>query len=106
MADITNAQAVKFCNEEGRVIANLLAKLYRAEPQFSLDVVDMFEANTGGHADEDLVADGSDTDGRKRVTKENAAELKFVVQTIKARLDQDNIIALVNKWATDSIPPI
>lgn len=104
MADITNPQAVKFCNENARTIANLIGSMYRTLDQFALNVVRDFEENTSGNVDADPIIDGSDVDGRNPVTKVNVAELKFVCEQLKATLDTNTLIALVNNWATNTQP--
>lgn len=104
MAEITNTQAVRFANERARVIADLIEKLDRTIPQFMLDVVQLFENNTGGNANEDAITDGSASDGRNPVTKYNVGELKYVVEQIKACLDTDDRRAVVHKWAVNGAP--
>lgn len=67
MPDITNPQAIAFCNEQARPAADRLAKAYFD----ALRVVDVWNS-FGGSAlipnTTDLVADGSTTDGRPPVT--------------------------------------
>lgn len=64
MADITNAQAVKFCNETIRPAANDLAQLYyrakRVTQEWTAQEMSTLIANT----DADTVIDGSAEDGR------------------------------------------
>jgi len=68
VADITNVQAIKFSNEQGRPFADRFARLYYDAKLF----VDQWNAqnlsavipNVAG----DLVVDGSRTDGRREVS--------------------------------------
>lgn len=69
MADITTPATVRFCNEQGRVLADTLRsafetarmvqEYYYAHPEIGAELT----ANMGG-----LVIDGSETDGRGRIT--------------------------------------
>lgn len=104
MADITNAAAVKFANERARTLANLIESMDRTLSQFALDVVLMFENNTGGNGDNDLIDDGSTLDGRNRVKKVNVAELKYVCEQLKACMDASDRRAVVHKWVTNGTP--
>lgn len=110
MSDIVNAQAVKFCNQNARTIADLIAKLDRTLPEFALNVVRDFENQTGGNVDEDRVIDGATTvngvneDGRTKVTKVRIAELKFVCEQLAAVMNTSNYRALVNNWVTNGNP--
>jgi hypothetical protein len=66
MADITNPQAIDFCNDRARPLAKKLLKAIQASREFDLDygaqAGDTLFPNTA-----DLVADGSENDGRPRV---------------------------------------
>lgn len=104
MANIVSPQAVNFCNQKARTIADLISALDRTIPQFLLDVVRDFENVTGGNVDGDVIVDGSASDGRTQRTKLNVAELKFVAEQIKATIDVDNRRALVNGWRVNGEP--
>ena len=72
MADITNAEAVKFCNEKVRTSADKLGQLYYVAKA----VTQEWTANSMGSvitnsADDDVV-DGSATDGRHPITGADA----------------------------------
>jgi hypothetical protein len=101
---ITDAQAVRFANDNGRTIADLIAKLDRTLDQFALNVVRDFESQTSGNANGEEIVDGSLEDGRNTVTKGNVAELKFVCEQLKACMDTDDRRAIVNRWAVNSQP--
>lgn len=104
MADITDAQAVNFCDTFGRTIADQIISLDRTMSQFMVYVVRDFEDNTGGNADGDPIIDGSPADGRPPLTKLSVAELKFVVEQLIATLDTDNRRELVNNWVVNPKP--
>lgn len=64
MADITNVEAVRFCNEKVRPIANRLAMAYYLAKAvqnewFANSMLDLIPNEAG-----DIVIDGSATDGR------------------------------------------
>lgn len=109
MANIIHPQAIKFANENARTIADLLGKLDRTTDQFLLNVVRDFETPTSGNANGDVISDGSEPaaptpDGRPSVTKENVAQLKFVVEQIQAAMRQDDRQEIVNRWAVNTQP--
>lgn len=69
MAEITNAEAVRFCNERVRVAANKLNAAYK----FAKEVSSEWTANPDlatniAYDNPDLVVDGSATDGRHPVS--------------------------------------
>lgn len=67
MADITNAEAVKFCNEEIRPLADQYAQLYWA----CKTVAEAWAARGMGTLipnTADVIVDGSATDGRAQIT--------------------------------------
>lgn len=103
MALITSPAARRFSNENCRVIANNLMKLYRTAKQFELNVVD-FEALTNGNDNGDIIDDNAEIAGRPIVTKLNVAELKFVLGQFTAAMQTDDRLALTNKWTHDTTP--
>jgi hypothetical protein len=70
MADITNAEAVRFCNEKVRVAADRLAQTYYFAKQVQQE---WFAANMANLLPNDTspVIDGSSTDGRHPITGED-----------------------------------
>ena len=69
MAEITNPEAVRFCNERIRVAANKLNVAYR----FAKEVAAEWNANPDlatniAYDNTDLVVDGSATDGRHPIS--------------------------------------
>lgn len=104
MADIDNEQAVRFCNNYARTIADLICSMDRSIDQFLIYVVRDFENLTGGNADGDHIVDGSAGDGRPPVTKVNVAQLKFVAGQLKACMDTDDRRALVDNWVVHGEP--
>jgi hypothetical protein len=107
MADITNPQAVKFCNEKLRVLSDLIEKTRRTAEQFAIDIVTEFEANTSGNANGDVIVDnpnGAGSDGRSVITKQNVLEVKFVAEQMVAALTQDDREALVANVSVNGQP--
>lgn len=82
---ITNATLIRFSNERARVMADLLGQAYYYSKLFA----DMWNANNGDvaipNSAAEIVQDGSDVDGRVRVS---GADL----HNLKARADE--LIAL------------
>ena len=80
MADITDPEAVRFCNDEVRRFNDLLVVAYRTAKQIKLDY-----DNKGMGAiftnNSDVVVDGSATDGRHKVTT-------FDVNVVLARANE------------------
>lgn len=108
MADITNPQVVKFCNEKARLLADLIEKTRRTAEQFAIDVVGEFEAIVGasgqGNANGDTIIDGAARDGRSIITKGDILGLKFVAEQIVAAANADDREALVAKVSVNGQP--
>ena len=104
MADIVNAQAVAFCNNKARIVADLIERTRRTCEQFAIDIVTEWEANTVGNANGDVVIDGSERDGRNRITKVDIAALKFVAEKIAEAANLDDREALVAKVSVNGQP--
>lgn len=104
MAVITNPQAVRFCNEKARVLADHIEKTRRMAEQFAIDIVTEFEAHTGGNANGDVVADGADVDGRGEITKLDVGALKYVAEQLVTCLTADDREALVSAVAVNGTP--
>lgn len=107
MADITNAQAVRFSNENARPMADLTESLRRTAEQFLINVV-AFEAIVGvdgqGNANGDAVIDGAATDGRPIATKGGVLALKYVCEQVVACLNQDDREVLVHNLVVNGQP--
>ena len=75
MADITNVEAVRFCNEKVRVAADKLAQAY----YFAAAVQQEWFANNLSalitNSAEDNVVDGSASDGRHPITGADATNI-------------------------------
>ena len=104
MANITNPQAVAFCNQKLRPLADLIEKVRRTAEQFAIDVATEFEANTGGNANSDVIIDGAAVDGRSVITKQNVLEVKFVAEQMVAALTQDDREALIAAVSVNGQP--
>lgn len=103
MADITNPQAVRFCNERLRLVADQIQSARRTGEQFLIEVF-AFEDATSGNANEDVIIDGSATDGRPSITKQNVLEVKFVAEQLVSTLNQDDRETLVANVAVHGEP--
>ncbi len=104
MANITNPQAVNFCNNKARRLADLIEKARRTAEQFLIDITTEFEANVGGNANEDVIIDGAATDGRQVITKQNIAEVKYVAEQLVACLNQDDRETLIANVSVNGDP--
>ena len=83
MADITNTQAVKFCNEKVRTVADRMAQLYYAAKA----VVDEWNSNSLSGVipnTTDVVVDGAATDGRFIITGAKATSIITRAQEVVA----------------------
>ena len=79
MADITNPQAVAFCNNKARVFADSLLQAIQTARAFEND----YAAQSGDTlfpATADLIADGSEVDGRPRVQAQVIRALRTAAQ--------------------------
>ena len=72
MADITNAQAVKFANEEIRTAANDLAQLYYRCKRVYQEWTALSMSSLLTNSADNTVIDGSATDGRPVITGADA----------------------------------
>lgn len=104
MADITNPEAVKFCNEKARILADLIEKTRRTAEQFAIDIVQEFESNTSGNANEDIIVDGAETNGNGVITKGDILGLKFVAEQLVTALTADDREALVANVSVNGTP--
>jgi len=84
MADITNAEAVKFCNEKVRVAADKLAQAYHFAQQVTAEWTANNMASVLPNQADDVI-DGSATDGRHPITG----------------IDANNIINRLNELIAD-----
>lgn len=74
MADITNPEAVKFCNERVRVMADLLGQVYFTAKAIQAE----WYANNLGEilpVSVDVVVDGAANDGRHPITGNDAVSI-------------------------------
>lgn len=83
MPDITNPQAVRFANEKARVFAEALLTAIRTAKAFDDDYAaqsgDALFPNTAN-----LMADGSEGDGRPRLQAQTVRALRTVAQDLLA----------------------
>lgn len=105
MPAITAPKAVAFARQNARPIAEDALSLYRTAKQFQSLIVERFETFTGGNDNADIVGNGeSDTPGIYPVTKENVAQLKFVMEKLVECFETSDRIAVLNRWVVNSSP--
>lgn len=80
MADITNQQYVKFGNERCRPLADVAEQLYQTCKRFQQEYVAYGASAVPNTADN--LADGSDSDGRKRLTGAQVQALKSLADAM------------------------
>lgn len=87
MADITNVQHVLFANQRGRPLADSAEQLYQTAKRFQQEWAALALAipNTS-----DNFADGSDVDGRKRMTGAQATTLKSLADAMVTWFETGN----------------
>lgn len=90
MAEITNPEAVKFCNEKVRTAADKLAQLYYTAKSVSQE----WTANNLGaiiaYDNMDLVVDGSAQDGRHPISGSDVNGLMNRLNEIVADMEASN----------------
>jgi hypothetical protein len=89
MADITNPEAVRYCNEIIRPLADVATRYYYA----ALAAVNEWNATDMGTKipnTTDVVVDGASTDGRSIITGAKVNGLKNHVQTMLTDLQANN----------------
>lgn len=89
MADITNPQAVRFCNERVRQAADRFGQLYNwcravRDEWTAQDIASLIPNTT------DLVVDGSATDGRPPITGADVHTIKDRVLELITLLEADS----------------
>lgn len=88
MAEITNVEAVRFCNEKVRPIADRLAQFYYAAKAVSQEwTANPDLATLIAYNNADLVVDGSAMDGRHPVSGVEANNLMTRLMEIVADMD-------------------
>lgn len=104
MADITNEQVKRFCNERVRILADLIQSCRRTCEQIAIEFPGSFEAFVSENANGDVILDGALTDGRSIITKGDVLGLKFVAEKIAEAANLDDREALVAKVAVNGEP--
>jgi hypothetical protein len=105
MADIRDVQVVKWANERSRTIADKGAALYAAlvayQNEYAAQGIAAKIVSAGASG---TVADGSDVDGRPRITGTTLVNFKAVVDQMKTAFDAT--VAGVGSPATTTINQI
>lgn len=89
MANIDNPQAVKFCNKNIRVAADKIAHAY----YFAKTTVDEWVANNMGEkipVSNDVIDDGSTTDGRPVITGNDVTGMIYALQDLIVEFEESN----------------
>jgi hypothetical protein len=88
MADITNAQAVRWSNERVRPLADKLVAAYYALASYQTDYAAQgIAATVAAAANGDTMLDGSAQDGRTPVTKVSMLNFNAALAQIKTAID-------------------
>lgn len=89
MANIDDPQAVKFCNKNIRIAADKIAHVY----YFAKTIVDEWTANNMGEkipVSNDIIDDGSTTDGRPVITGNDVTCMIYVLQDLIVDFEESN----------------
>lgn len=94
MADITNPQVVAFANNRMRPLADAITKVQYAIDAFLIDanaegIPALIVAGGVGN----FIGDGSDVDGRPRVTGQNMADFRSAITVLQTCLETTTAIA-------------
>lgn len=82
MPDITTPQIVRFANEKARVLADEADSFYGTCKRFQQEWAAAVAAGVTFPSTADLIADGSDIDGRKRITANQLQGLKSLADAM------------------------
>ena len=104
MPDITNPQAVKFCNEKARRLANAVETVRRTAEQFAVDITTEFEAHVGANDNGDVIVDGAGSDGGGVINKGDILALKYVCEQMVIALTANDAEAVVAKVSVNGEP--
>ncbi len=89
MADITDAQAVRFCNEQARIVADQLIQVYNNATAILAEWTAKGGTNLVPNT-ADMVIDGAATDGRPLVTGININNVINRLTELVADYEADN----------------
>ena len=96
MADITNPEAIAFCNEYIRPLAEqvraLKARIDAAGTRWFSGV-----NTTVGASSADQIADGREAEGVSRLTAADVTNLMSQLLTIQAQLEQGGVAGVIEK---------
>ncbi|TXT66140.1 MAG: hypothetical protein BAJALOKI3v1_50140 [Promethearchaeota archaeon] len=96
MPDITNTQAIKFCNEQIRPLSEKFRAL-KAEVDATLVDWNGGIGTTIGSSADDSIADGREAEGISRLTAADVANLVTQLQAYQTQLDQAGVADVINK---------
>lgn len=99
MAEIDNPQVTSFCNQSLRVLADRLATLESALPGIQSEYnAKLVGTIIDGAGSENLIADGSATDGRTRVAGGDVYNLITMIQSLQTFFDAPGRRDVIAKW--------
>jgi len=91
---ITNAQAVRFCNDKVRALADAAARYYYLADRFANEWSATNMGDLIPNDPNEVVNDGSDIDGRSRITGRDVNNLKGHADLMVADLKANNNLKL------------
>jgi hypothetical protein len=104
MAELTNAQLVAYSNQVLRPAADVIARLdkHLVPIRAEYDAKNLGSVIEAGGAGE-MIADGSTTDGRTRVTGGDIYNLITLIDALKTFMDASGRRSVVAKWQVNGL---
>ena len=96
MADITNAESIRFVNEQLRPMAERLRNLYAVAIELSGVWHSSISAIIGDSADDDII-DNREAEGVSRLTAEDISNLIAKVDVILTQFGQPGVLDTIRK---------
>lgn len=103
MAEINNPQLTSFCNERLRPFADRVAALDAEIPAILSTYIARSLETLITKTPADLIADGSDVDGRTRVIGDDVFKIIAFMNDFKAILDKLGARDIVFKWQVHGV---
>ncbi len=103
MANIDNPQTRIFANTKLRPMADLIAKMIRTLPEFTI-AMNEYKALNSGAANGDIIIDGAELDGRKIITHLSALQVEGIVTDLATFYAANNRTPSVNTVAVNTTP--
>lgn len=103
MANITNAQAVRFVNEVIRPLAEAFKALDANAQIAKNDYIGTFLPLVFGHLDTDLIDDGREAEGVSRLTLGDVKACAAEINTYVTQMEQAGVRDIISKPAVRRI---